>query len=300
MSVTDIYSTIRACGTLVIIPPICFTFPVKLVEWLNTYKVSMIYWVPSAFGIVSNSRVFDYEKPRYLKKVLFVGEIMPAGYIRYWMRKLGITVLFANLYGPTETTDICTYYVVDLEIDENESLPIGRHCDNCDVFIVNNRGTIAEPGEEGELYVRGPFVSPGYYRDEKKTKEVFVQNPINKNYPETCYRTGDLVKLNDRNEIIYLGRRDFQIKKAGYRIELGEIESAASCIDGVRECACVFDRESDKIQLFYTADGVSEDEIRVLIAEKINRYMMPDSCTKLREMPHNQNGKINRKELRRM
>ena len=300
MSVTDIYATIRGAGTLVIIPPVCFTFPVKLIEFMNSYKINTIYWVPSAYGIAANFKLFEYEKPKYLKKALFAGEVMPAGYLRYWIRHLGVTVLFANLYGPTETTDICTYYIVHDEIRDNESLPIGRHCDNCNTIIINSEGKAAAKGEEGELYVRGSFVSPGYYKNPEKTAEAFVQNPLNDSYPEICYRTGDLVKVGDNGDILYLGRRDFQIKRMGYRIELGEIESAAACIDGIRESACVFDRDKGKIIMLYSADKDSGTSIKTLLAGKINKYMLPDEYVQLQTMPRNQNGKIDRRKLEDM
>ena len=258
MSVTDIFSTLRTGATLVIIPKICFSFPIKLVEFLNENKINTIYWVPSAFGIASNFKLFDVEVPKYLKTVLFAGEVMPVKFLNYWREYLPKTTVFANLFGPTETTDICTYYVVNRELDPSESLPIGKHCDNCNVFIVNDRGEEAKDGEEGELFVRGSFVASGYYNNPEKTAEMFVQNPLNTAYPEICYKTGDLVKVNELGEIIYIGRKDFQIKRMGYRIELGEIEAAASALDGVKECACIFRKESDKIVLYYCASKLSQ------------------------------------------
>ena len=297
MSVTDIYSTLRAGATLVIIPKICFSFPIKLVEFLNENKINTIYWVPSAFGIAANFKLFEVEIPKYLKTVLFAGEVMPVKFLNYWKKYLPETTVFANLFGPTETTDICTYYVCERELDVTESLPIGKHCDNCNVFIVNEKGEAAKIGEEGELYVRGSFVSSGYYNNPEKTAEMFVQNPLNTAYPEICYKTGDLVKVNELGEIIYIGRKDFQIKRMGYRIELGEIEAAASAVDSVKECACVFSKESDKIVLFYCAAKIKENEMLDFLKSKLNKYFIPDLVIKTASLPRNANGKIDRKEL---
>ncbi len=157
MSVTDIYATLRSGATLVIIPKQHFTFPIKLIEFLNEYHINTIYWVPSAMAIVAGFKLFDFVKPQALKTVLFAGEVMPTKHLNYWRRNLSPDILYANLYGPTETTDICTYYVVDRELEDDEVLPIGRHCDNCDVFIVNEKGERAKVGEEGELYARGVY-----------------------------------------------------------------------------------------------------------------------------------------------
>ena len=141
-----------------------------------------------------------------------------------------VSLAQTNLFGPTETTDICTFYRVNREFADDESLPIGIHCDNCQVFIVKEDGTEAGVDEEGELYARTTFMADGYYGNSEKTAEAFVQNPLNKYYPERVYKTGDIVKMNDKGEIIYISRKDFQIKRSGYRIELGEIEAGANSV----------------------------------------------------------------------
>ncbi|MDE6469650.1 MAG: amino acid adenylation domain-containing protein [Eubacterium sp.] len=300
MSVSDVYSTIKSGATLCIIPKACFSFPINLIKFLNENKVNTIYWVPSAISIVANLKLFDYMKPEYLKKVLFAGEVMPTKQLNYWIHNLDKDILFANLYGPTETTDICTYYVVDRQFRDDEPLPIGRHCDNCDVMIITDKNEPAKVGEEGELYVRGSFVAYGYYGNDEKTKAAFVQNPLNPYYPEIVYKTGDLVKENEKGEIMYITRKDFQIKRMGYRVELGEIETAAGSIENIEECVCVFDKASDKIILVYQGKKLTAEEILKCLKAKIPGYMMPDRVEKIALMPHNQNGKIDRKAVTAM
>lgn len=300
MSVTDIYSAIRAGATLVIVPKQYFTFPIKLVEFLNEHKINTIYWVPSAMSIVANLKLFDYAKPEYLRTVLFAGEVMPTKQLNYWIHKLDSDILYANLYGPTETTDICTYYVVDRAFNDDEPLPIGRHCNNCNVFIVNDKGERSGVNEEGELFVRGSFLSSGYYNNPQKTKDAFVQNPLNTAYPETVYKTGDLVKENEQGEIIYICRKDYQIKHMGYRIELGEIEAAAGSLEGMQESVCVYDDVNDKIVLFYSARKTNEEKIMKELSLKLNSYLMPNRLVKMANLPHNQNGKIDRKKLKEL
>lgn len=298
MSVTDIYSTLRTGASLVIIPKIYFSFPMKLVELLNEYKVNTIYWVPSAISIVANLKLFKYAKPQYLKKVLFAGEVMPTKQLNYWINNLENDVLFANLYGPTETTDICTYYVVNRTLRDDEPLPIGNHCNNCDVFIVKDNGEEAKPGEEGELYARGSFLAEGYYNNPEKTAQAFVQNPLNPYYPETVYKTGDIVRENELGEIMYITRKDFQIKHMGYRIELGEVETAASSMEKIEECATLYDTDSDKIVLVYQGKKFDEVDLIKYLETKLPAYSMPNKYIKLKQMPHNQNGKIDRLHLK--
>ena len=296
MSVSDVFSCVFAGGELNIIPKSLFSFPMKLIEFLNTRRVNTIYWVPSALCIIANWRALDYGELKYVKKVLFAGEVMPVKQLNYWISKLE-GAMFANLFGPTETTDICTYYIVDRNFEDGETLPIGRACDNCDVFVVKEDGTKAKKGEEGELYARGSFLSMGYYNNPEKTAAAFVQNPLNTAYPETVYKTGDLVKYNEKGELVYISRIDFQIKHMGYRIELGEIEAAANALGYVTACAAVYDSDRDKIILAYEGKKRESAEILSDLRLRLPEYMTPQIVKRIKAMPHNANGKVDRKKI---
>ena len=292
MSVTDFFSTVRTGAELVIIPKKFFSFPINLIKYINQYKVNTIYWVPSALSIVANIGLFKYAKPEYLKKVLFAGEVMPTKQLNYWMDNLP-DLLYANLFGPTETTDICTYYVVNRRFADGSSLPIGNACNNCDVMVVNDEGKECAAGEEGELYVRGSFLAFGYFNNPEKTSSVFVQNPLNSAYPEVVYKTGDIVKYNEYGELIYCGRKDFQIKHMGYRIELGEIENGAAAADGVSVNACIYDSAEDSLILIYEGKA-KKDELLDELKKRVPEYMVPNRIIKIPSMPYNSNGKIDR------
>ena len=296
MSVSDVFSTVFAGGELNIIPKALFSFPMKLIEFLNTRRVNTIYWVPSALCIIANWRALDYGELKYVKKVLFAGEVMPVKQLNYWISKLE-GAMFANLFGPTETTDICTYYIVDRNFEDGETLPIGRACDNCDVFVVKEDGNEAKKGEEGELYARGSFLAMGYYNNPEKTAAAFVQNPLNTAYPETVYKTGDLVKYNEKGELIYISRIDFQIKHMGYRIELGEIEAAANALGYVTACAAVYDSDRDKIILAYEGKKRESAEILSDLRLRLPEYMTPQIVKRIKAMPQNANGKVDRKKI---
>lgn len=296
MSVTDFYSSLVCGCTYVIIPKLLFSFPVKLIEFLNDNNINTIYWVPTALSIVANWKTFDAIKPLYLTKVLFAGEVMPSKQMNYWRKNIP-GAEYANLFGPTETTDICTFYRVDREIGNDESIPIGKACDNCDVYVINENNRLAKIGEVGELYVRSSFIADGYYNDFDNTKKAFVQNPLNKLYPEIVYRTGDLVRYNELGELMYVSRKDLQIKRFGYRIETGEIEAAANSISTVKNCACVYDKNSDYLVLVY--EGSEKDTLVVMdvVMSKVPHYMQPDDIMRIKKMPLNANGKIDRKIL---
>ena len=296
MSVSDVYGIVFCGGTLNIIPKKLFSFPVKLLEFLNERKVNFIYWVPSALCIVADWKALDYVQVPLLKKVLFAGEVMPSKQLNYWRQKTD-NAMFANLFGPTETTDICCYYIIDRTIENSESVPIGYSCNNCECLIINENGKRAGTGEIGEMYVRGSFVASGYFGDAEKTKAAFVQNPLQSCYPETVYKTGDLVRINGFGEMEYVSRKDFQIKHMGYRIELGEIEAAANSIDDIKVAVVIYDKETDSIILIYNGKKFDEAILCNMLSNKIPDYMMPTKIIRTREMPYNANGKIDRSWL---
>ena len=296
MSVLDVYTTIIAGATLYIIPKMYFSFPIKLLEFLNDKKINTIYWVPSALCIVANLGALKNVELPHLKKILFAGEVMPVKQLNMWINALP-DAIYANLYGPTETTDICTYYIVDRKFDNNETLPIGKNSDNCGIILLTDENKQAKQGEKGEILVRGSFVAEGYYANEVKTKEVFIQNPLNNKYPEIVYKTGDIGFYNEKNELIYVSRKDYQIKHMGYRIELGEIEKNIYSIENVVLCACIYDEVEDKIILFYQGE-IEETELAKKVEGLLLPYMRPNKFIKLKKMPYNANGKIDRKELK--
>lgn len=298
MSVLDVFQTVRTGAEFVIIPRKMFSLPGDLISYIYENKINTIYWVPSALCQLANINALDNPKLKCIKKVLFAGEVMPAKQLNMWRRALP-DAFYANLFGPTEVTDICTYYILDREIADDESVPIGRVCDNMDVFIIDENGNEVIGEQEGEMLVRGASVAYGYYKNPEKTKEAFIQNPLQDFYEEKVYKTGDLVHYNDRGEIIYVSRKDFQIKHMGYRIELGEIETAASAMEQVDRVCSIYDTANSEIVLFYTGN-VDPKEIKKWIRKKVPKYMIPTRYISMEEMPLNLNGKIDRGQLKKM
>lgn len=295
MSVLDIYACLMCGGALTIIPKVYFSFPIKLLQYLNEKQINTIYWVPTALSIVANTGSLEYECPKHLKRILFAGEVMPTRQLNIWRKHLP-HVIYANLFGPTEITDIALYYVLNREFKDSEPIPIGKVCRNMDAFALNENGEPIKGDEIGELYFRGSFVGHGYYNSPEKTAQAFVQNPLNKAYPEIVYKTGDLVRINEYGEFMYAGRSDFQIKHMGYRIELGEIENAASSNTEVDACACLFDAAKDEIVLIY--QGKTDDtELYSYLKAYLPEYMRPGRMVRVDAMPHNANGKIDRQKL---
>lgn len=298
VSTKDIYSTLYCGAQMHIIPKVCFSMPKLLVDFMNQRRVTSIIWAVSAICILSGFNSFKYDVPHYLKKVLFSGEQMPMKQLNIWRRYMP-DVEYVNLYGPTEITCNCMYYVVDREFTDLEVLPLGKAFANEHVMVITDEGTPIKPGEMGEICVRGTCLALGYYNAPDRTAEAFRQTPEHNNYPELVYHTGDLAYLNDRNEYVFASRKDFQIKHMGHRIELGEIETYTNAIENVRMCCCVYDERRNKIVLFYDGD-VDKKEIIGRLKEKLPKYMLPNVYTQLETMPLNKNGKIDRTALRSM
>lgn len=297
-SVLDIYSTIRNAATLYIIPERLFAFPVKLMEYVNRKNVNTIFWVPSVLIGVANANILKTDMDTNLKKILFCGEVMPNKQLNIWRRAIP-NALYANLYGPTEITDVCSCYVIERAFLDEEPLPIGHACNNMEILLLNEQDELCQGEEIGEICVRGTGVAHGYYANNVATGKVFVQNPLNSDWPDLIYRTGDLARYNTYGELDYVGRKDYQIKHNGYRIELGEIEQAACCLEGIERVCALYDEQIKKIILFCVAQNIEEKVVYRALKDKIPAYMLPSKIFIVKDFELNANGKIDRKQLRK-
>jgi D-alanine--poly(phosphoribitol) ligase subunit 1 len=293
----ELYLCLARGATLVIIPEHCAIFPAKLLDFMAAQAISFIFWVPKIMVNIANQDLLAKWKLEALRKVFFAGEIFPTKHLNYWRRHLP-GALFVNLYGPIEISVDCTYFVVDREMADDEKLPIGFPCRNTDVLILNEQNHPAQVDEPGELCVRGSSLALGYWNNPERTAQAFVQNPLNPHFPELIYRTGDLVYRNARGEIMFIGRKDFQIKHLGYRIELGEIEHAALQVDSLRNACVVYHHGRKEIALFFESDqDITSAFIRERLGAFLPKYMLPTVFHRMEQLPRNPNGKIDRKRL---
>ena len=297
-SLIDIYCTLKSGATMGIVPPDYFSIPIKLLQFLQEHAITTIRWVPSAMKMISTLRGFKTLKPEYLRKIIFGAEAMPTKCYNYWKDNYPEAV-FVQIYGPTEITGVCTYYIVDREYANDEIIPIGRAFGNTEVFLLDEKEQlITGKNIIGEICVKGTCLAQGYYNAPEKTREVFTQNPLQDNYPELIYRTGDLAQYNERGELVFSSRKDSQIKHMGHRIELGEIEAVVNSLQGIRAACCLFHKEKEKIILFYETDTYDDVLLIEALQDKLLKYMMPNVIHKLDHIPQTQNGKIDRMKLK--
>lgn len=299
--VFDIYSfelcmLMAKASTLVVLPAHLAAFPAKILEVLEQHKVNFLFWVPTIMVNIANMDLLSAFKLESLKTVWFAGEVFPTKQYNYWHHHLP-QVTFANLYGPIEITLDCTYFIINKEIPDEQPLPIGYPCRNTDILILDDEDRlVTEPEVEGELCVRGTSLAMGYYNNPEKTAAAFVQNPLNKAYPELIYRTGDIVCYDQERLIMFKGRKDNIVKHMGYRTDLGEIEHVIiNTLKLVKNGCIVYNQAEKQITLFYEApEEIPVPQFRMEISKVLPKYMIPTAYHRLEQLQRNTNGKIDR------
>jgi amino acid adenylation domain-containing protein len=300
LSTFDVFGALTAGAELHLVDPALNLTPHALARFIGDSALTQWFSVPSTMTFLASfDAVPDGGWPA-LERVLFCGEVLPTPVLRHWMDRLP-HARFTNLYGPTEATIASSYHTFSAPpVDETAPIPIGRACDGEELLVLDEQLDPVEPGATGDLFIAGVGLSPGYWRDEEKTREAFVDDPHDR--ARRLYRTGDLARVGDDGLFYFLGRDDSQIKSRGYRIELGEIESALNAVDGVRECAVVgVDTggfEGTAICAACAPGGLEAPHLRSALAEVLPSYMLPSRWLALDSLPKNLNGKIDRRELR--
>jgi amino acid adenylation domain-containing protein len=305
LSIFDVFTTIKAGATVVLVPSALSVFPRSLADFIAKENISIWYSVPSVLmRLVLYGQLERHEYPR-LRTVLFAGEVFPIKYLRQLMQLLPKPTYF-NLYGPTET-NVCTYYEVPNDLPESmTALPIGKACANTEIVVLNEQ-QIVQHGEEGELCVRSPSVMTGYWKLPEKTAESLVPFTFHTNIGvESIYRTGDFVKQGTDGNYVYLGRRDNMIKSNGYRIELGEIEAALYGHSDVQEVAVITvpdDEIGNRIKAFVVlAEGMvlQQKILQGFCADRLPSYMIPHMLEFVKSLPKTSTGKIDKTALKKV
>jgi len=311
LSVFDVFATCRAGACMAVLPDGTATFPVSIARWIQTAQISVWYSVPSVLTLLACYGGLQNFDLSHLHTVIFAGEVFPPKYLARLMAELP-NARYLNWYGPTET-NVCTAFEVPADgTDDATPAPIGKACANTEVFAVATDGSrVSVPGEEGELYARGPSVMQGYWGQPAKTHEVLVANPFQPSRDELVYRTGDLVTLDPDGNYIYVGRRDSMVKIRGYRVELGEVETALYRHPAIKEAAVL--PVSDELlgsrlrAVITTVKGegevggteVTRENVMDHCRQWLPSYMVPDVIDFREALPRTSTGKVDRAGLAR-
>jgi amino acid adenylation domain-containing protein len=298
LSVFDLYVAAHGGASVHVVPPAWAYFGHDLARFIDEEGITVWYSVPSALTILTRAAPEGRTFPS-LRAVVFAGEVYPTKHLRA-LRSLVPDATLWNLYGPTET-NVCTYLRVGELPADDSPIPIGRACENTEVFALTDDGRPAAVGETGELYVRGSSLMSGYWGRSERSANVLVPDPRERGTNELVYRTGDLVRLRPDGDLDFLGRRDHQVKSRGYRIELGEIESALHALPEIEESVAVavpHEEWGNAIVAFVIVDGdglVDEMEIKRSLATRLPRYMIPARIEVAVTLPRTSTGKVDRR-----
>jgi amino acid adenylation domain-containing protein len=305
LSTFDIFGAQAAGAELVLVPPALNLVPHKLAQFIRDAELTQWFSVPSAMTYMAKFDAIAADDFPSLKRVLWCGEVLPTPILIHWMRRLP-HAQFTNLYGPTEATIASSYFTVPAPpADDRAPLPIGTACPGEELLVLGGDLRPVPAGEAGNLYIAGVGLSPGYWRDEEKTRTAFVEDPRAPGSSARIYKTGDLARIGADGLVYFLGRADTQIKSRGYRIELGEIESALGALDSLREWAVVAvptdGFETWVICCAYVpaaAAGVDAAEVKESLRASLPSYMLPSRWLSMDTLPKNANGKVDRRAIR--
>jgi amino acid adenylation domain-containing protein len=288
LSVFDLYAAFLSGGRVAIVPEHHAYVPRALVEFVVEEQITVLYAVPSALVLmVDRGGLFD-RRGLALRAVIFAGEPYPIKPLRRLREALPEVRLF-NWYGPTETNVCTSYEVGEIARDRGAPVPIGHAASGDQVWAVKDDGSEAAIGEQGELVVAGPTVSLGYWGRAAQG--------------DAPYRTGDIVRLQDDGEYVYVGRRDQMVKIRGHRVELGEVEAALLTHPDVSEAAVAAIGsaiEARLVAFLVVRRELTLLEIKRHCAERLPRHMIVDSARFLEELPRTRNGKVDRLALQDM
>jgi amino acid adenylation domain-containing protein len=299
LSVFDMFVTIKHAATMVLITEEIAKQPSELAQLISDTKINIWYSAPSILSLMAQFGDLDSRDYSSLRLVLFAGEVFPVSHLRslvkHWPH-----ARYYNLYGPTET-NVCTCYEVPTPVpeDRTEPMPIGKICSHLEGIVMDASGCPVARGIEGELGIRGPAVTRGYWNLPEQSLACFIEVG-----GETYYRTGDMVREDDDGNLRYLGRKDRMIKKRGYRVELGEIEVCLYQHPGIQEAAVIALADISlgmKVHAHVVAkqgNKLSLIDVKTFCSRHVPGYMIPDQFSFHASLPKTSTDKVDYQTLK--
>lgn len=297
----NLFCTLISGGTLCLYSQAMYN-PRLISELISKHSISLVNCTPSAFLPVLNStKRKDYQKLKTIRYLFLGGEPLNINSFSHWQDSENCNGHIVNTYGPTECTDIATFFVVEKgSVADMANIPIGKAIYNVNLYVVDEKGCLICDDKEGELCIGGVGVGVGYINNDNLTSERYIVSPQISS--ERVYKTGDIVKRNKDGYLEYVGRVDNQIKLHGYRIEIEEIEACINQFLDVVQSVVVLHSltTSEKVlKAYYTsASDINRDEITEYLSHKLPHYMIPAQYERISEFPLTPNGKIDRKKMK--
>ncbi|KZN67215.1 hypothetical protein N473_08310 [Pseudoalteromonas luteoviolacea CPMOR-1] len=290
----EVFCALLSGATLVMAEPSQLLDSARLCELTHDADISLMS-LPTAYWhqLCAAPQAFSSS----LRLITIGGEQMQLAALKSWQKNQGPQIRLINAYGPTESTISAT--LQEVTDWQDEDIAIGRPVNGLQLHVLDAQLRPLPQYVTGELYISGIGLARGYLGDTKKTAEAFI---IDSHTGLRLYKTGDLVKVNARNEVVFLGRRDGQVKVRGYRIELADIESQVMAIEGIGNCAVVVRQDSsgnEQLVAFIESACLQVDAsaLREILSTQLPSYMVPQLITSIDALPHTSSGKLDRKAL---
>ncbi|PWI41636.1 non-ribosomal peptide synthetase [Streptomyces sp. ICBB 8177] len=301
VSLMEIFGTLCAGGTLVLVPEELRTDLDRLADFVARERIGRMYLpyiaVHQLAAVTAGSdRRFDA-----LVEVASVGEqLVVTPQIReFFSRHTGARLL--NMYGPSETHLATSHELPSCPREWPDAPPIGAGVPGLKLLVLDERMNLVPEGVPGELYIGGDVISPGYHNRPEETEGRYLADPFDPAGHGRLYRTGDLVRVTRDRELEYLGRTDGQIKIRGYRVEPAEVESALTTLEPVTAAAVVpitYGPGDTRLVGFVVCDEpLDVATVRRALGGGLPDYMLPAALVRLDRMPTTPSGKIDRKAL---
>jgi nonribosomal peptide synthetase DhbF len=305
-SVWEVWGALLFGGALVVVGDADKRDPGRILGLMQEHRVSVLSQVPSPFKYLTRRYELDRRPLKSLRYVVFGGEALDKPSVRTWLSLRDGPEQLVNMYGITETTVHVTATVITAADVADDSAPatIGRPLPHLDVALVRPDGTVAGPGQPGEIWVAGTTLSPGYVGNPALTAEKFVTLDLGGGV-RRWYRSGDLANRRPGGELVYQGRLDSQVNLRGFRIELGEIEAALRGNSGVLDAAATVATlpgdESTLIAAVVLADSAiapTSHALREMCRGRLPAYMIPDQVVVVDRIPVTPGGeKVDKKAI---
>jgi amino acid adenylation domain-containing protein len=275
----------------------------RLLEWMESAQLTLVHCVPSLLRLMTKTLLQEAPTPLRLpslKHILMAGEALYGKDLQQWRATPAQHVELVNMYGTSETTLAKTFHrISEIPEDPSQVMHVGKPISNTAILIMNG-DMLCEPGKIGEVYIRTPFMTKGYYKDEALTRQVFVQHPHVTDKVELMHKTGDMGKYRPDGSIEILGRLDEQVKVSGIRVELNEVKEAVLTVAGITEAIVLAHRNNEQqneLICYYIGEKVEANDIREQLAGELNENIIPAYFVKMKEFPLTVNGKVDKRAL---
>jgi D-alanine--poly(phosphoribitol) ligase subunit 1 len=299
-SVFDVYCGLLNGATLVPIETGEVANPAAWVKSIREAQATVLFAVPTLYLILDQLGLLTPAALPNVHTFIFGGEGYPIGKLREFHARFAGRARLINVYGPTETSCICSsieLHTEHLSVSDNEFPPLGRMHNDFSYLILDDEQRTVSRGAAGELWIGGPCVGLGYYGNPDETSRRFRQDPRQDHYRSIYYRSGDLVCEDEDCRLWFHGRADNQIKHRGYRIELEEIDLTVQAVPGVRRAVAVMlsTGNGEELAVAFMADrSIAHDEVQAACKRRLPAYMQPTLVFQVPDLPRNANGKVDR------